>query len=278
MNPRFWRRIGTHPFGIAGGILLAVFALSALFAPWLSTFSPTATDFDSLLQPPNHLHPFGTDALGRDVLARTLYGGRVSLVVGFTAVTLAMLVGGLWGLVAGYFRGWLDSLLMRFVDALLAFPFLVLALTLAAVLGPGLFNTILAISIVTAPSVARLVRGQVLAEIEKDYVVSAVALGASHARIVFRHVLPNLGGPLIVQGSLSTANAILAESTLSFLGLGIQPPTPSWGSMLNEARGYVESAPWLAIFPGLAIFIAVLSFNLLGDALRDAFDPRTGRG
>jgi peptide/nickel transport system permease protein len=167
---------------------------------------------------------------------------------------------------------------MRFVDALLAFPFLVLALTLAAVLGPGLFNTILAISIVTAPSVARLVRGQVLAEIEKDYVVSAVALGASHARIVFRHVLPNLGGPLIVQGSLSTANAILAESTLSFLGLGIQPPTPSWGSMLNEARGYVESAPWLAIFPGLAIFIAVLSFNLLGDALRDAFDPRTGRG
>jgi peptide/nickel transport system permease protein len=258
--------------------LLAVFAFSALFAPWLSTFSPTATDFDSLLQPPNHLHPFGTDALGRDVLARTLYGGRVSLVVSFTAVTLAMLVGGLWGLVAGYFRGWLDSLLMRFVDALLAFPFLVLALTLAAVLGPGLFNTILAISIVTAPSVARLVRGQVLAEIEKDYVVSAVALGASHARIVFRHVLPNLGGPLIVQGSLSTANAILAESTLSFLGLGIQPPTPSWGSMLNEARGYVESAPWLAIFPGLAIFIAVLSFNLLGDALRDAFDPRTGRG
>jgi len=278
MDPRFWRRIGAHPFGIAGGILLAVFALSALFAPWLTSFSPTATNFDALLQPPNRFHPFGTDELGRDVLARTLYGGKVSLVVGVTAVALAMLVGGLWGLVAGYFRGWVDSLLMRFVDALLAFPFLVLALTLAAVLGPGLFNTILAISVVTSPAVARLVRGQVLAEIEKDYVVGAVALGASHARIIFRHILPNLGGPLIVQGSLSTANAILAEATLSFLGLGIQPPTPSWGSMLNAARGYLESAPWLAIFPGLAIFIAVLSFNLLGDALRDAFDPRTGRG
>lgn len=258
--------------------MLTAFAFSSLFAPWLSSFSPTETDFDSLLQPPNRLHLFGTDELGRDVLVRTLYGGRVSLVVGFTAVALAMLVGGLWGLLAGYFRGWLDSLLMRFVDALLAFPFLVLALTLAAVLGPGLFNTILAISVVTSPAVARLVRGQVLAEMEKDYVVGAVALGASHARIIFRHILPNLGGPLIVQGSLSTANAILAEATLSFLGLGIQPPTPSWGSMLNAARGYLESAPWLAIFPGLAIFIAVLSFNLLGDALRDAFDPRTGRG
>lgn len=272
---RTWRRFFAHRMGVLGGLILIGFVLSAVFAPWLSPASPEQTHFDRLLQPPSWQHPFGTDELGRDVMSRVLHGGRVSLTVGALSVSLALILGGLWGLVAGYFGGRLDSLLMRLVDALLAFPFLILAIALAAALGPGLTNSMLAIAIVTAPAVARLVRGQVLAELGKDYVTAAVALGASHSRILFRHILPNLWGSLIVQGSLSTANAILAEATLSFLGLGVQPPTPSWGSMLNAARGYLEPAPWLAVFPGLAIFLAVLSFNLLGDAIRDALDPRT---
>ncbi len=275
---RAWRRLLGHRMGVLGGLVLAGFVLGALFAPWLSPASPTETHFDRLLQPPSWAHPFGTDELGRDVMARVLHGGRISLAVGVVSVALALMLGGLWGLVAGYAQGWLDSVLMRLVDALLAFPFLVLAIALAAALGPGVTNSMLAITIVTSPAVARLVRGQVLAELGKDYVTAAVALGAPHSRILFRHILPNLWGPLIVQGSLSTANAILAEATLSFLGLGVQPPTPSWGSMLNVARGYLESAPWLAIFPGVAIFLVVLSFNLLGDALRDALDPRTTGG
>lgn len=274
---RVWRRLLGHPTGALGGLVLGLFVLGSLGAPWLSAHSPVTTDFNSLLRPPSLAHPFGTDELGRDVLARVLYGGRVSLTVGVVSVALALLLGGLWGLVAGYFRGWLDSVLMRLVDALLAFPFLVLAIALAAILGPGLFNSILAISVVISPAVARLVRGQVLAEVGKDYVTAAEALGAPHSRILFRHILPNLWGPVIVQASLATANAILAEATLSFLGLGVQPPTPAWGSMLNAARGYLDSAPWLAVFPGLAIFLVVLSLNLLGDALRDALDPRTDR-
>ena len=278
LGRRAWLRFLNHRMGVLGGLVLVSFVLGALFAPWLSSASPTETRFDRLLQPPSWAHPFGTDELGRDVFSRVLYGGRVSLAVGVVSVSLALVLGGLWGLVAGYAGGWLDSVLMRLVDALLAFPFLVLAIALAAALGPGVTNSMLAITIVTSPAVARLVRGQVLAELGKDYVTAAGALGASHARILFRHILPNLWGPLIVQGSLSTANAILAEATLSFLGLGVQPPTPSWGSMLNVARGYLESAPWLAVFPGMAIFLVVLSFNLLGDALRDALDPRTAGG
>lgn len=272
------RRLLAHRLGALGVALLLCFILGAVLAPWLSPASPTETNFAKLLQPPSPTHPFGTDELGRDVFSRVLYGGRVSLVVGVTSVLLALFLGGFWGVLAGYYGGWLDSLLMRLVDALLSFPFLVLAIALAAVLGPGLVNTMLAITVVTSPAVARLVRGLVLAEREKDYVIAAVALGGSHARVLRRHILPNLWGPLIVQGSLSTANAILAEATLSFLGLGVQPPTPSWGSMLNVARGYLESAPWLAVFPGAAIFLVVLSLNLIGDALRDALDPRIARG
>lgn len=264
-----------HPMGMFGGTFLSLFVVAVLLAPWLSPHSPTETRFDSLLRPPSFAHPFGTDELGRDVLARVLFGGRISLIVGICSVAVATLIGGFWGLLAGYFRGWVDSLLMRLVDALLSFPFLVLAIVLAAVLGPGMLNAILAIAAVISPAVARLVRGQALAEMEKDYVSAAMALGASHLRILFRHILPNISGPLIVQGSFSSANAILAEATLSFLGLGVQPPTPSWGSMLNAARGYLEYAPWLAIFPGLAIFLVVLSLNLLGDVLRDFLDPRT---
>jgi len=248
--------------------------LGAALAPILATQSPQQTNFNALQKPPSAEYLLGTDELGRDIFSRILYGARISLSAGVFSVALALLIGGAIGLIAGYFSGQIENLLMRLVDAMLAFPFLVLAIALAAVLGPSLPNTMLAIAVVTLPVFARLVRGQVLAERPKEYVQSALALGASDVRVLLFHLLPNILGPLIVQVSLSTANAILAEATLSFLGLGIQPPTPSWGSMLNAARGYLAYAPWLAIFPGLAIFLAVLAFNLIGDGLRDALDPR----
>lgn len=271
---RTLRSFRSNRLALAGMVLLLLLALGAGFAPWLSPYSPTRTDFAALQQPPSSKHLLGTDELGRDILSRILYGARVSLVAGLISVSIALVLGGVIGLVAGFYGSWLDDLLMRLTDAMLAFPFLVLAIALAAVLGPSLQNTLLAIGVVTTPVFARLVRGQALAERPRDYVQAALALGMSDGRILLRHLLPNLLGPLIVQVSLSTAAAVLAEATLSFLGLGIQPPTPSWGSMLNAARGYLTYAPWMAIFPGLAIFLAVLAFNLIGDGLRDALDPR----
>ncbi|GEM87700.1 ABC transporter permease [Meiothermus granaticius] len=271
------RRLFSNRLALVGGVILALLALGAVFAPWLSPYSPTQTNFTALQQPPSSQHLLGTDELGRDILSRILYGARVSLVAGLVSVSLALVLGGIIGLVAGFYGGWLDNLLMRLTDAMLAFPFLVLAIALAAVLGPSLQNTLLAIGIVTTPVFARLVRGQTLAERPREYVQAALALGVGDGRMLLRHLLPNILGPLIVQVSLSTAAAVLAEATLSFLGLGIQPPTPSWGSMLNAARGYLAYAPWMAIFPGLAIFLAVLAFNLIGDGLRDALDPRLKR-
>lgn len=274
---RALRYLFAHRLAMVGmGILLGMLVLT-LLAPLLSPYPPAKTDFAALQQPPSPQHPFGTDELGRDILSRVLYGARVSLSAGVFSVTLALGMGGLVGLVAGYYGGRVDNLLMRLVDAMLAFPFLVLAIALAAVLGPSLQNTMLAIAVVTLPVFARLVRGQVLAERPKEYVQAALALGAGDLRVLLGHLLPNILGPLIVQVSLSTANAILAEATLSFLGLGVQPPMPSWGSMLNAARGYLAYAPWMALFPGLAIFLAVLAFNLIGDGLRDALDPRLRR-
>jgi len=264
----------SHRLAVVGTVILLVMLLGAALAPILATQSPQQTNFNALQKPPSAEYLLGTDELGRDIFSRILYGARISLSAGVFSVALALLIGGAIGLIAGYFSGQIENLLMRLVDAMLAFPFLVLAIALAAVLGPSLPNTMLAIAVVTLPVFARLVRGQVLAERPKEYVQSALALGASDVRVLLFHLLPNILGPLIVQVSLSTANAILAEATLSFLGLGIQPPTPSWGSMLNAARGYLAYAPWLAIFPGLAIFLAVLAFNLIGDGLRDALDPR----
>lgn len=274
---RVFRHLLSHRLAVVGmGILLGM-VLMALLAPLLSPYSPTQTDFAALQKPPSPQHPFGTDELGRDILSRVLYGARVSLSAGIFSVALALGIGGLVGLVAGYYGGRVDNLLMRLVDAMLAFPFLVLAIALAAVLGPSLQNTMLAIAVVTLPVFARLMRGQVLAERPKEYVQAALALGAGDLRVLLGHLLPNILGPLIVQVSLSTANAILAEATLSFLGLGVQPPMPSWGSMLNAARGYLAYAPWMAVFPGVAIFLSVLAFNLIGDGLRDALDPRLRR-
>ncbi|WP_297861138.1 ABC transporter permease [Meiothermus sp.] len=274
MNNRTLRALLANRLAIVGMVILLLLVLGASFAPILVPYSPTATDFGALQQGPSAKHWFGTDQLGRDILSRVFYGARVSLAAGLISVLIALVLGGLIGLVAGFYGGWIDDVLMRLTDAMLAFPFLVLAIALAAVLGPSLQNTMLAIGVVTTPVFARLIRGQVMAERPREYVQAAVALGGGDGRIIARHLLPNILGPLIVQVSLSTATAVLAEATLSFLGLGVQPPTPSWGSMLNDARGYLNQAPHMALFPGLAIFLAVLAFNLIGDGLRDAFDPR----
>lgn len=268
------RRFFRNRLAVVGAAVLAVMALAALLAPWLAPADPSKIFFTALRAAPSREHLFGTDELGRDILSRVLYGARVSLSAGLVSVALALLIGTGVGLIAGYVRGWLDELLMRIVDAMLALPFLVLAISLAAILGPSLRNTMIAIAIVTVPVFARITRGEVLAQREREYVQAAHALGAGGSRVVLRHLLPNISGPLIVQTSLAIANAILAESSLSFLGLGIQPPEPSWGSMLNAARGYLAEAPWMAAFPGAAIFLAVLAFNLLGDGLREALDPR----
>jgi ABC-type dipeptide/oligopeptide/nickel transport system permease subunit len=268
------RRFLSNRLAVIGLFVLLVFVGAALLAPWAAPYDPAQIFFSDLRAAPSGVHVFGADELGRDILSRVVYGARVSLSAGLISVSLALVFGGGIGLVAGYVGGWLDDLLMRVVDALLALPFLVLAIALAAILGPSLQNTMIAIAIVTAPAFARITRGEVLSQRERDYVQAAQALGAGNGRLITRHLLPNISGALIVQTSLAVANAILAEASLSFLGLGIQPPAPSWGSMLNAARGYLTDAPWMAVFPGLAIFLAVLAFNLIGDGLRDALDPR----
>jgi ABC-type dipeptide/oligopeptide/nickel transport system permease subunit len=268
------RRFTANRLAVAGLIIVLLLSMVALLSPYISPFDPAKQDFSALLQPSSAAHLLGTDELGRDTLSRVLYGARISLSAGLVSVALALLVGTALGLVAGFVGGWLDELIGRLVDALLAFPFLILAISLAAILGPSLQNTMLAIAIVTTPAFARVTRAQVLAQRELDYVQAASALGASNGRTLLRHILPNISGALIVQASLAIAEAVLAESTLSFLGLGVQPPTPSWGSMLNTARGYLQTAPWLALAPGVIIFLTVLAFNLLGDGLRDALDPR----
>ncbi len=271
------KRFARNRLALAGLVLIAILTVMAVFAPWLAPYDPIQQNYDALSQAPSRLHLFGTDNLGRDVLTRTIYGARVSLSAGVVAIGLATLTGLIFGMIAGFFAGMVDEIIMRVVDAMLAFPFLVLAITLAAVLGPNLQNAMLAIAVVSAPVFARLARGQVLSERERDYVQAAQALGSSDWRIVTQHLLPNIAGPIIIQASLSVAGAILAESSLSFLGLGVQPPTPSWGEMLNTARGYLRDAPWTAIAPGSLIFISVLAFNLLGDGLRDALDPKGNR-
>ena len=268
------RRFLSNKLAVIGIVVLAVFVLAALFASRIAPYDPAQISFSDLRAAPSAAHLFGTDELGRDIFSRVIHGARVSLSAGLTSVTLALFFGGSIGLVAGYLGGWLDDVLMRFVDALLSLPFLVLAIALAAILGPSLQNTMIAIAVVTAPAFARITRGEVLSQRERDYVQAAQALGAGDGRLIARHLLPNISGALIVQTSLAIANAILAEASLSFLGLGIQPPAPSWGSMLNAARGYLTDEPWMALFPGLAIFLAVLAFNLIGDGLREALDPR----
>lgn len=268
---RRFRRNGLAVFGL---IVVVLFVALAIAAPWIAPYSPKAISYTAILNAPSGEHLFGTDDLGRDVFSRTVVGARVSLGIGFFSVVIAAVVGTLFGIVSGYLGGWVDEVMMRIVDAMMALPFLVLAIVLSAVLGASLQNTVLAISIVSIPAFARIARGEAVTIKQREFIQAATALGGRSWRILTRHVLPNISGPLIVQATLSTAQAILTESSLSFLGLGVQPPTPAWGSMLNTAKGYLETAPWMALYPGGAIFLIVLALSLLGDGLREAFNPR----
>jgi peptide/nickel transport system permease protein len=264
-----------RPRILIGGALLLLLILSALFAPLLSPYDPVEVNVSESLEAPSPRHLFGTDDLGRDVFSRTLYGARVSLSVGLISVSIGLLVGVSLGLVAGYVGGTADLLIMRLIDALLAFPGLILAISITAALGPQIQNAMIAIGIVAIPAYTRLTRGQVLSVREREYVTAARAIGAPAHRVVLRHILPNITNPIVVQVTLSTAFAILAEAALSFLGLGAQPPTPSWGQDINYSQRYLANQMWwMSAGPGLAIFLAVFAFNFLGDALRDALDPQ----
>jgi len=273
--PRILRRMLRKPLGALGLLIVLGLVLVAILAPQIAPHSPIRADFMAMLQPPSTAYPLGTDELGRDMLSRLIWGARASLQAGLIAVLLAAGIGVPIGLVSGYFRGPLDEyVVMRLTDAMMAFPVIVLALALTAVLGPSLQTAMVAIGIVYAPIFIRLARAQTLSVREADYVEAARALGNRHLGIMVRHVLPNIASPLIIQMSVSMATAILVESALSFLGLGVQPPNPSWGSMLRIGANYMQEAPWIAFWPGLAIFVAVLGINLFGDALRDILDPR----
>jgi peptide/nickel transport system permease protein len=273
----FFRRLRRTRLAMVGlGIILTVVAC-AFLAPLISPHDPVRQRLTEALQAPGANHILGTDENGRDVLARVIYGTRVSLQAGVISVGIALLAGVTIGLVSGYFRGRVDGLFMRMMDALLSFPELLLALAITAALGPGLRNAMIAIGVVYTPIFARLTRGQVLSVREREYVEAARASGASHTQIMYRHILPNVTAPIIVQASLSVALAILAEASLSFLGLGVQPPEPSWGSMVNTGKNYLDQAPWMSFAPGAAILLTVMGFNFLGDAIRDALDPRLQR-
>lgn len=269
-----WRRFKKNRAALLGGIIvITVFAL-ALLAPVLSPDDPDRIAIDNILQPPDWTHLFGTDPLGRDVLSRILWGARVSLLVGFVAIGIAILIGILVGAVAGFYGGRLDAFLMRSVDIMLSIPTFFLILTVIAILEPSIWNIMIVIGLTGWMGVARLVRGQFLSLRETDYVTAARALGAGNARLIFRHILPNALSPVYVSAVLGIAGAILTESALSFLGLGVQPPKASWGSILTAGKDNIEIAWWLSVFPGLAIFVTVLGYNLLGEGLRDALDPR----
>ena len=268
------RRLVSRPPTVAAAAVVLIFIAIALGAAHLAPFDPTATDFAAIRKPPSAVHLLGTDEVGRDVLSRLIWGARASLLAGVIPVTLAVSLSIPLGLVAGYAGGWIDSWMMRLNDAMLAIPFLIVAIALAAFLGPSLRNAMIAIGIASLPTFLRLARGTVLALKAEDYVEAARALGCSRPRIAGRHILPNMLPPLIVQSSIAVAAAIIAEASLAFLGLGQQPPAPSWGSMLNAAQRYLSQAPWMALYPGLTIFAIVMALNVLGDGLRDALDPR----
>jgi peptide/nickel transport system permease protein len=268
---RFKRRKGA----LLALVVIAIFVAAAVLAPLLSPYDPDLQTWSAARKAPSVVHWFGTDDVGRDVLARVIFGARASLLAGVISVAIALLVGVPIGLIAGYLGGFIDALFSRITEALLACPFLILAIAFAAFLGPSLGNAMIAIGITTTPIFIRLTRGQVMAVKVEDYVEAARAVGNPHWRIALVHILPNILPALLVQATLSIAAAIIAEAALSFLGLGQQPPAPSWGSMLNAAQRFLVNAPWMAIWPGLAIFLTVLSFNLVGDGLRDALDPRS---
>jgi len=271
---RSWRRALRRPPAIAGVVVVILFALMAIGAPWLATGDPIRTNWSQIRKAPTLAHIFGTDDLGRDVYSRVVWGARTSMQAGVLSILLAICVGVPVGLLAGYYRRTVDQVIMRLTDAWLSFPFLILAIGLVTILGPSLTNATVAIGMAATPTYIRLTRGLVLGTAQEDYVQSARALGGGDIRMMLRHILPNIFSALLVQATVSIPAAIIAEAILSFLGLGVQPPTPSWGTMLNTAQQFLETAPWMAWWPGLAIFSLALSFNLAGDGLRDFLDPK----
>ena len=271
---RAWRRAARRPPALAGAAVVLFYVFLAIAAPWVAPDDPLRTDWSAIRKGPSAAHLFGTDDLGRDVLSRVIYGTRISMQAGVFSILLAMAIGVPAGLVAGFYRGVFDQLIMRLTDAWLSFPFLILAIGLVTILGPSLINATVAIGVGATPTYIRLTRGLVLSTREEDFVHGARALGAGDLRVMARHILPNISSALLVQATVSIPGAIIAEAILSFLGLGVQPPRPSWGTMLNAAQQFLETAPWMAWWPGLAIFSLALSFNLAGDGLRDWLDPK----
>ncbi len=271
---RVLRQLARQPGTLLAAAVVLAFVLVAVFAPLIAPFDPLRSNFLAVRRPPSDLHWLGTDEVGRDVLSRVIHGTRISLMAGVIPVLVAVGLSVPIGLIAGYRGGWVDAVLMRITDAMLAIPFLIVAIALAAFLGPDMINAMLAIGLASLPVFIRLARGAALAVRAEDYVEAARAVGASPMRIALRHMLPNMAPPLLVQASIMAATAIIAEASLSFLGLGQQPPAPSWGSMLNAAQRHMVAAPWMAIAPGLVIFVLVIALNVLGDGLRDALDVK----
>ena len=270
----FWPRLAGNRFAVAGGVVVLLLLVVSLIAPLIVPFSPNEINAWEVLNPPSLRHWFGTDDLGRDVFSRVVYGARISLLVGFVAAGIAVLIGTLIGLLAGFYGGWTDSLLMRVVDIMFCFPAFFLILAVITFLRPSIWYIMIIIGLTGWMGVARLVRAEVLSIREMDYIMAARCIGCSDRRLIFRHILPNAVSPALVAATLGIAGAILTESALSFLGIGVQPPTPSWGNILTSGKDYIEFAWWLSLFPGLAILVTVLAYNLLGEGVRDALDPR----
>lgn len=273
-----WYRFRQHRLGMAGAVVVISLFIISVSAPLITPYDPNFIDIDCILEAPSYNHPFGTDQLGRDVLSRIIWGGRISLLVGFVSVGIASVIGILLGSVAGYYGGLIDSVIMRFVDIMLCFPTFFLILAVVAFLDPSIWNIMIVIGATGWMGIARLIRAEILSLKERDYVVAARSLGARHTRIIWRHIIPNAMAPVLVAATLGVAGAILTESALSFLGIGVQPPTASWGNILTAGKESIEVAWWLSFYPGIAILVTVLGYNLLGEGIRDAIDPRLREG
>jgi peptide/nickel transport system permease protein len=273
----FWKRFRTNRFAMAGGVVVICLFLLSFLAPYITPYGPDDLDLYHVLMPPSSSHWFGTDDLGRDVLTRVIYGARISLLVGFVAVGIYVVIGTILGLIAGYYSGRIDNILMRFTDIMLCFPTFFLILAVIAFRGQSIWYIMIIIGLTGWMGIGRLVRAEVLSIRELDYVMAVRAMGASDMRIIFRHILPNAMSPVLVSATLGVAGAILTESALSFLGIGVPPPTPSWGNILTSGKDYIEFAWWLTLYPGLAITVTVLAYYLVGEGVRDALDPRLNR-
>lgn len=274
LSTLFWHRFKKNRLAVIGGIIVLMLFTIAVLAPFIAPYNPDAINVKYVLESPSLAHPFGTDDLGRDILSRVIYGSRISLAVGFVAVGIATLIGIIFGALSGYYGGWTDTIVMRFVDIMLAIPTFFLILAVIAMLEPSIWNIMIVIGVTSWMGVARLVRAEFLSLKEREFVLAARALGASDFRIIFKHILPNAMSPVLISAVLGIAGAVLVESALSFLGIGVQPPTASWGNILTIGKDNIEIAWWISVFPGLAIFVTVLAYNLLGEGVRDSIDPR----